>query len=157
MSFVKFPLEKNETVIIYPDDIIFFSKTRIIIENNVKYVVGEYDGDLELTLYIEPSTYIDLEVAVDKSQYKIGEIITFTGEFSDDSLNIPIVPITILDRNGQHVDNIGVEVKDGLINGAVKFNKPGDYYITNKGINYHKNLLPIELRLKKEVSFRVYR
>jgi len=153
MRKVKFEYKENDLGgIVYPDDTSQFRDTYV----KDGFIYGNYLGS-KSSIQNAPLDYIDLEVAVDKHQYAIGEIITFTGEFSDKSLNISIVPITILDRNGRHVDNIGVEVKEGLISGAVKFNKPGDYYISHEGINYHKNIIPIELRLKKEVSFRVYR
>jgi len=153
MRNVKFEYKENELGgIDYPDDISLFRDTYV--ENG--FVYGEYHGE-DQTIEDRPPPYIELTVSVDKSQYKVGELITFTGEFNDKSLSIPIIPISVLNRDGQHVDNIGVQVNKGVISGSAKFDKTGDFYINNKGINFHKNVIPIELKLLREIMFRVYR
>ena len=134
-----------------------FKRVELVEEDGVEYLIGDYSGKLSLTPCIEPPKYLMLSVSVDKTQYKVNDIVKFEGVFENDSVNIQDLPITILDRDGKHVDNIAVNVVNGVISGEVTFDKTGDYYITHRGINFHRDVFTAELILETEIKFRVCR
>jgi len=51
MKRIYFPLVKNESLIVYPDDISLFANTDIIGE----FIVADYSGDLEFPEYVPPA------------------------------------------------------------------------------------------------------
>ena len=107
---------------------------------------------------IEPEELPPILITVDLSTYscKIGEAIGYTITFSE-AVTVPfIVPISVTDRNGNHVTNIGCTVTDGVATGEFTLEEAGDFTVTDEAINYHHTVITAPLKMTSEFWLRVY-
>jgi len=84
-----------------------------------------------------------------------GDTVNFTASFSDETLNIPKLEISVVDRTGGLIENLSMVVIDGEGTGSLIVDKKIDYLVTNAGINFHKQAIPVELKLVSELVVRV--
>ena len=105
----------------------------------------------------EPEQIISVTVTLDKSSCLIGDTVAYTVTFSEPITINDVVPISVIDRNGVHVSNIGCNVNNGVATGTFNTNKAGDYTVTNEAINFHKNLIAANLVLTEQPWLRVYK
>ncbi|MCP4060773.1 MAG: hypothetical protein GY820_35105 [Gammaproteobacteria bacterium] len=99
---------------------------------------------------------IDITVTLSDDSCLIGAPIEYLIEFSENVTVPGIVPISITDRNGNHVTNIGCSIKDGKASGTFTMGKAGDFTVTDEAINYHKAAIIADLRLTSQPWLRVY-
>jgi len=85
----------------------------------------------------------------------LGETVDYTASFSDKTLNIPKLEISVVDRAGGLIENLSMTVVDGEGTGSLIVDKKIDYLLTNTGINFHKQAIPVELKLVSELVVRV--
>ena len=90
-----------------------------------------------------------------KDHADVGDLIEFNATFSDPSLNIDRVEISIVDRDGKHKLNAALSVTSGYGEGAFIVTEPIDYCLTNAAINHHREKINAELVLDKEHVIRV--
>lgn len=113
----------------------------------------------EQKTYQTPSAEPDpimVTVALSETQCALGEPITYTITFSE-AITVPfIVPISVSDRNGNHITNIGCTVTDGAASGSFTMAQAGDFTVTNEAINYHHNAITESLKLVEQPWLRVY-
>ena len=107
-------------------------------------------------VYRSDVTPITLTVTLDKYQCKIGEEVNYTIEFSKPLTVDYIVPISVTDRQGNHITNIGCTIKDGKASGSFSMLVAGDFTVTNESINFHKIAIDTELKIANEFWLRVY-
>jgi hypothetical protein len=92
--------------------------------------------------------------------------VGYTIKFSED-IESPVdinVPISITDRNGDHVDNVGLYIPANTptseFAGEFATNKRGDFTVTNDAINFHEstgmNIINRKLILATQPWLRVY-
>ncbi len=113
-------------------------------------------GDKYSNGIFEKVKVIDVTVTLSDDSCLIGTPIEYLIEFSE-SVTVPgIVPISITDRNGNHVTNIGCSIKSGKANGSFTMDKAGDFTVTDKAINYHKTAIIADLKLTSQPWLRVY-
>ena len=105
---------------------------------------------------IAPVEPITLTVTLDKYQCKIGEEVNYTIEFSKPLTVDYIVPISVTDRQGNHITNIGCTIKDGKASGSFSMSVAGDFTVTNESINFHEIAIDTELKIANEFWLRVY-
>ena len=86
---------------------------------------------------------------------KLNDVIAVTASFSDKSLNIAKLKVSVVDRLGGLIQNIDMAVVNGEGTGSITVDKPIDYLVTNKGINFHRKQLDAELVLVKELAIRI--
>lgn len=97
-----------------------------------------------------------LTVSLSEVSCLIGSAVDYEITFSE-SISVPyIVPISVSDRNGNHVTNIGCSVKDGKATGSFKLDSAGDFTVTNEAINFHNSLITKKLKLTSQPWLRVY-
>jgi len=102
---------------------------------------------------IEP---ILVTVELSESQCKLGAEVHYTITF-DQPITVPfIVPISVSDRNGNHITNIGCTVTDGVATGSFTMAVAGDFTVTDEAINYHHTVITAPLKLAKKPWLRVY-
>lgn len=99
---------------------------------------------------------IMLTVVLSKNQCLLGESIDYTINFSEPITVLFIVPISVTDRNGNHITNIGCTVTDGVATGSFTTAKAGDFTVTNEAINYHHTVIEAKLELTEQPWLRVY-
>lgn len=102
---------------------------------------------------IEP---VEITVELSAYQCKLGATIDYTITFSQSITVDGVVPISISDRNGNHVMNIGCIVNKGKSSGSFTMSNTGDFTVTNKAINFHKKSIMSELVLTEQPWLRVY-
>lgn len=103
-----------------------------------------------------PKPILGVSVTLSKYSCPVGTEVSYTVEF-DQPITVPdIVPISITDRNGNHITNIGCTVTNGLSEGAFTMQSAGDFTVTNESINFHDTLIEARLMLKKQPWLRVY-
>jgi len=90
-----------------------------------------------------------------KTHADVGDLIEFNATFSDPSLNIERVEISIVDRDGKHKLNAALSVVSGYGEGSFIVTEPIDYCLTNAAINHHREKINAELVLDKEHVIRV--
>ena len=97
-------------------------------------------------------------VTVTLSKYKclLGDSVEYSINFSEPLTVDQIVPISVTDRNGDHVTNIGCSVNNGVSSGSFTMTETGDFTVTNESINYHSSSIPVKLKIDKEFWLRVY-
>jgi len=111
--------------------------------------------------YQEPTPAVEedaiiLTVTLGKDIAQVGEPVNYTIEFSE-PITVPgIVPISVSDRNGMHVTNIGTEIRAGVASGTFIMDRAGDFTVTEEAINFHKGRIPRKLKLGNLVWLRVY-
>lgn len=152
MRRVKFPLEKSANKVQYPDDIDYFSS--VVIDTETQTVYANYSGNNGTIENSDEITNISLIITVDKTDVDVGEAVTYSGSF-DPPLDIPRIPLSLVDREGKHVKNVKVSSVSGIVSGTFKFDKSGDYRITNSGINHHKHIFKTNIKLQDEILIRV--
>ena len=84
----------------------------------------------------------------------LGETLNFTATFSDITINAS-VPVSIVNRDGAHVSNAIVIIKDGIGTGTFTPSVAIDYFVTEKGINFHTESLPNYITLNNPFFIRV--
>jgi hypothetical protein len=106
--------------------------------------------------YFEPEDKITITVDLSAEQAALGEAVSYTVTFSE-PITIPtIVPISVSDRNGKHITNIGCAVANGTATGSFTMPHAGDFTVTNEAINYHRKLITQKLELVEQPWLRVY-
>ncbi len=108
----------------------------------------------ELSPSREPTAYIT--VTLSDTSCLVGTPIEYLIEFSEDITVPGIVPISITDRDGNHVTNIGCSIENGKASGSFTMGKAGDFTVTDKAINYHKTAIIADLKLISQPWLRVY-
>ena len=122
------------------------------------YRIPVGQGGWEQKIYITPveETIITLTVALSETQCTLGTPINYTVTFSE-NITVPfVVPISVSDRNGNHITNIGCTVTDGVATGTFTMDRAGDFTITNEAINYHHTVIEATLELDEQPWLRVY-
>lgn len=126
-----------------------------------------YDGD-KFTPPVKTSPIL-VNVTLDKNSAKlVNGVVTvnYTIEFSEPIVS-PVnvdVPISVTDRNGLHVDNIGLSVTANTptteFTGSFSIEKRGDFTVTDEAINFHEstnmNIIARKLKLVKQPWLRIY-
>lgn len=113
-------------------------------------------GYSELTYKVDALEPIMVTVSLDKSQCEIGTAVNYDISFSE-PITVPfIVPISVSDRNGNHIRNIGCSVTDGVATGSFTMNESGDFTVTDEAINYHHTVIERPLKLVEQPWLRVY-
>ena len=104
---------------------------------------------------IEP-TPITLTIEGDKAYnvMQLGETLNFTATFSDLTINASI-PVSIVNREGIHVANAFVTIKDGIGTGTFTPDNAIDYFVTEEAINFHSAALGVPLVLTEPFYVRV--
>lgn len=103
-----------------------------------------------------PTSTIGVTVVLSKTQCKLGESVAYAISF-DQPITVPfVVPISIIDRNGDHVTNIGCTVTDGSASGSLIMPRAGDFTVTDEAINFHHETIKTPLKLTKQPWLRVY-
>lgn len=102
---------------------------------------------------VEP---IIVNVDLSESQCKLGTSVDYTITFSQ-PITVPfVVPISVSDRNGNHITNIGCNVVDGVAIGSFTMAVAGDFTVTDEAINYHHTVITAPLELAEQPWLRVY-
>lgn len=155
----------------YPTNPKLFTDQFINPENNTELIAFNNSGKT-LTELSDLSGYDILEfngenpnkkpepimVTVDLSeeQCKLGTSIDYTITFSQ-PITVPfVVPISVSDRNGNHITNIGCTVTNGIATGSFTMAVAGDFTVTDEAINYHHTVLAAPLKLVEQPWLRVY-
>jgi len=99
---------------------------------------------------------IKVVVLLSHQQCEIGTVVSYTITFSEPITIVSVVPISISDRNGDHVTNIGCTIVDGEASGTFMMDRAGDFTVTNEDINFHKSTITTELELTNQPWLRVY-
>ena len=99
-----------------------------------------------------PIVYIDIPNS--GQVINLGSTFDFTCTFSDETINGNI-PVSVVNRDGIHVENLLVTVVDGSGVGSFTPPQPIDYFVTDEAINFHKEVIPNELKLTSEFYIRV--
>ena len=99
-----------------------------------------------------PVIYIDIPNS--GSVINLGSTFDFTCTFSDKAINGNI-PVSVVNRDGIHVENLLITVVDGDGVGSFTPPQPIDYFVTDEAINFHKEVIPNELKLTNEFHIRV--
>ena len=100
--------------------------------------------------------FIGIQFNLSKTQCGVGESVDFEVQFSRPITVPQVVPISVSDRNGNHVTNIGISIVDGRAVGRFTPPHAGDFTVTNEAINYHRVLIDAELQLISQPWLRVY-
>ena len=127
--------------------------SRVTDSENTKFVKYCQHVDRTPKKTVEPIT---LTVTLDKYQCKIGEEVNYTIEFSKPLSVDDIVPISVTDRQGKHITNIGCTITDGKASGLFSMPVAGDFTVTNESINFHKISIDSQLEIANEFWLRVY-
>ena len=99
---------------------------------------------------------IILDVTLDKYQCLVGDNVNYTIDFSESITVASIVPISVTDRQGRHITNIGCTITDGKAKGSFSMPVAGDFTVTNESINFHKISIGTELKIANDFWLRVY-
>ena len=99
---------------------------------------------------------ITLTVTLDKYQCSVGDTVNYTIDFSESITAPSIVPISVTDRQGKHITNIGCTITDGKATGSFSMPVAGDFTVTNESINFHKISIGTELEIANDFWLRVY-
>ncbi|MCP4395677.1 MAG: hypothetical protein GY804_15625 [Alphaproteobacteria bacterium] len=118
--------------------------------------IGTKDNQIwipEQPVIQEPTT---LTIKADKENnvMQLGETLNFTATFSDLTINASI-PVSIVNREGVHVINAFVVIKDGIGTGTFTPDTAIDYYVTDEAINFHSASLGVKLALTEPFYIRV--
>lgn len=109
--------------------------------------------------YVPHSTPVDpimVAVSLSEAQCSLGTEVGYTITFSQ-PITVPfVVPISVSDRNGNHITNIGCNVVDGVANGSFTMAVAGDFTVTDEAINYHHTVITAPLKLAEQPWLRVY-
>lgn len=137
--------------------------TKILVDGEWVVGVPTEDGQKYRLYANENSGYSALtyfnknivEITIPKSGQvlTVGTQLNFTGSFSDKTIN-GSMPVSIVNREGVHVANTLINVVDGEGTGSFTPDKPLDYFITNKGINFHELPFADEVVLTEEFYVR---
>ena len=122
-------------------------------EYRVQIPVGEGFG-YEYRKHSTISSTLEITVVFDSELCTIEHVVLYTITLGE-PLNIDVFPLSIMDRNGNHVTNLACKVTDGQGSGTVAFDSAGDYTVTNNGLNYHHNVLTQDLVLTTQPWIRV--
>jgi hypothetical protein len=117
------------------------------------------NGQIELVSFWNESlkeSPIMVTVSLSKERCTVGELVDYTIDFSEPITVQDVVPISVSDRNGNHVTNIGCTVIDGSASGSFIMEKAGDFTVTNEAINYHRKQINAVLELTEQPWLRVY-
>ena len=133
-----------------------YSDKLILVESEYVELGYIYDGGTgKFSEPVKPEP-ITLTVTLDKYQCKIGGTVNYTIDFSE-NITIPdVVPISVTDRQGKHITNIGCKITDGKATGSFSMSVAGDFTVTNESINFHKISIDTELKIANEFWLRVY-
>lgn len=151
MRRVKFDLVLDENKIVYPDGPAFFREVEIV--GGTVYALYSGAKDLDSDDRIQE---LAVDIQIDKSSVMVGEQVNYTATFNALITITDPVPLSVIDRNNQHVKNIGITITDGVATGSISFDRSGDFSITERSINYHKNVIPSHITLNNPVLIRVY-
>lgn len=128
----------------------------ILVTNGEKAKGGDYAGHTEVYTEKAEEAPIEVDLTLSTEQCAVGETVTYDITFSE-NITVPVkVPISVFDRNGQHVTNIGCDVTDGKSSGSFVMQSAGDFTVTDEAINYHRKVIDKELKLKVQPWLRVY-
>ncbi len=123
------------------------------------YRISVGGGGWEQKTYQTPPeevTPIMVTVTLSETRCLLGTEIMYNITFSE-AITVPfIVPISVSDRNGNHITNIGCTVTDGAATGSFTMDKAGDFTVTNEAINYHHTVIERPLELTEQPWLRVY-
>lgn len=99
---------------------------------------------------------IIVTVDLSEAQCKLGAAVNYTITFSQ-PITVPlVVPISVSDRNGKHITNIGCDVTNGLAEGSFIMAVAGDFTVTDEAINFHHTVIAAPLKLTEQPWLRVY-
>jgi hypothetical protein len=158
-KMILIPYFEINGTISYPENYTRFNSAKRVTYKDVDYYLCEYTGSNSVQLESGVSTYanyvidfppiVEVEFSLSTSLAAVGQEITYIVR-TDPTINKPdaIIPLSITDRNGQHVGNIGLVFENGIAQGAVSFSKTGDYYITEEAINFHADMLGTTIKIK---------
>ena len=105
---------------------------------------------------VEEVKPITVTVALSETQCALGTLVNYNITFSE-AITVPfIVPISVSDRNGSHITNIGCTVTSGVATGSFTMDRAGDFTVTNEAINYHHTVIEAPLELTEQPWLRVY-
>ena len=110
-------------------------------------------GGWQQQVYIIPEATVIVTPPESGQIVNAGEVFNVTASFSDKTINGPI-PVSVTNRSGEHVYNILITVTNGEGAGLFTPPDPIDYFITNEGINFHKDAIPSPLKLSHEFYLR---
>jgi hypothetical protein len=143
----------------YPDNFMRFNSIKTVTYRDVNYYLCNYSGtksvQLESGLHkyadyvLDYPPVVEIEISLSTSLAVVGQEITYIIR-TDPAINRPAttIALSISDRNGQHVGNIGIVFIEGIAQGVVSFSKTGDYYITEEAINFHASTLGTTIKIK---------
>ena len=114
-------------------------------------------------IYSDPIPQIEIDATIKKNgspvtEARIGDSIDVEATFSDNTLNFTgdnELYVSIVDRDGRHILNISMKVENGVGTASFTVSEPKDYCLRNAAINYWKDRIPFELKLKEEKKVRV--
>ncbi len=126
-----------------------------LVEGDI-YKIPVGGGGWQQQVYTEPEKVVSLTIKGDKanSVMQLGETLNFTATFSDLTINASI-PVSIVNREGVHVINAFVVIKDGIGTGTFTPDVAIDYYVTDEAINFHSASLGVKLALTEPFYIRV--
>lgn len=131
------------------EDLIVGDTYRISL-NGLGWQIRKYTAEAEAP---DP---IMVTVSLDKTNCAVGDTVNYDITFSE-SITVPyIVPISVSDRNGNHVTNIGCTVTDGSATGLFAIERAGDFTVTDEAINFHHTVIEAPLKLTNQPWLRVY-
>ncbi len=119
-------------------------------------LIGYGSHTANYLLHTEKPDDVTLTIKGDKESnvMHLGETLNFTATFSDSTINAS-VPVSIVNREGVHVINAFVVIKDGVGTGTFSPDVAVDYYVTEEAINFHSSALGVKLVLTEPFYIRV--
>ena len=128
----------------------------ILVEGELPSVNSTYANGVFIDPAISSAITIDALVnGVTFLSAALNDTVNFTASFSDKTLNIAKLEISVVDRLGGLIENLNMAVVNGEGIGSLVVDKPIDYLLTNAGINYHKQAISADLQLSSEIVIRV--
>tara|TARA_R110002051_G_scaffold324424_2_gene421633 strand:+ start:32868 stop:33260 length:393 start_codon:yes stop_codon:yes gene_type:complete len=124
----------------------FDDSTHTAVINNDTHIIQVIKGN--------PLPIIEITPPESGQIISLGDTFAFEFTFSETSISASI-PVSIMDRQGNHIHNVLVNVVDGVGVGSFTPDKAIDYFITDSGINFHHAIISNELRLSHEFYLRV--
>jgi len=156
---MKYAIIKNEIVtnIVRSDSALLSNWIAILDGQSVQIDDGYVDGSFvsnaqEQTPVITINALVNGQTFLSANQ---NDTVNFTASFSDKTLNIPKLEISVVDRVDGLIENLSMAVVDGEGTGSLIVDKKIDYLLTNAGINFHKKAIAVELQLVNELVIRV--
>lgn len=117
------------------------------------YRIPVGNGGWQQQAYQNPTPVINVTMTGDKTVMTIGDTLNFTVSFDDKTFN-GHVTISVTNRIGYQVDNIGIEMLNGECStGIYTPVKSLDYFVTNNGINFHDT--GVKYLMEDQFSVRV--